>query len=149
MDPAVWFLNDLVRVHLARSEGEGNASMVEFWSPAGDMPPLHRHWEVDELVYVIEGRLAFHQPDRRIEAGPGESRFLERGVPHTYEVLGGEPARFLMITVPGGFDEFVTAVAREATQPQLPEASEPDPAAMARAAERYGIELLGPPGTLP
>ena len=146
---ALWFLNDLARIHLRGAAVAHRVSVVEFTSPPGDMPPLHRHQREDELFYVVDGRLALHQPGRRAEAETGGALFAERGVAHAYEVLGDAPARFLVIATPAGFEEFVAEVARQADAPRLPHPSEPDPERMAAVAHRYGIALLGPPGTLP
>jgi hypothetical protein len=98
---------------------------------------------------VVDGRLALHQPGRRTEAERGAALFAERGVAHAYEVLGDTPARFLVVATPAGFEEFVAQIVRRADGLRLPEPSEPDPETMAAVAQRYGIELLGPPGTLP
>ena len=62
-----------------------------------------------------------------------------RGVPHAYRV-GDAPARWLVISTPAGFERFVAQVAEERIA---------EPAALAEAAARYDIEILGPPGTLP
>ena len=61
-----------------------------------------------------------------------------RGVPHTYRV-GDAPARWLNVSMPSSFEQFVEDVAT--LDDQTPEA-------LAAAAER-GIEILGPPGTMP
>jgi quercetin dioxygenase-like cupin family protein len=145
----MWFLNDLARVQLSGREVDYRVAIVDFMSPPGDMPPLHLHDREDELFYVITGRLALHQPGRRQEAGAGEALFAQRGIPHTFEVLGDEPAQYLVIATPAGFEEFVTEVARPAEWQGLPGTGELDPQHIAAVAARYGITLLGPPGTLP
>lgn len=146
---ALWFMNDLARIHVRGEQVGGRLSIVEFIAPPGDMPPLHRHLREDELFYVVDGRMAVHQPRLRQEGERGSAMFAERGVPHAYEVLGDAPATFLVIATPAGFEDFVTEVARAAENLHLPDPSEPDPEKMAAVALRYGIELLGPPGTLP
>lgn len=146
---AIWFMNDLARIALHGDQVGGRFSIVDFTAPPGDMPPLHRHDREDELFYVVDGRLAVHQPGRRAEGEVGSALFAERGVPHAYEVLGDQPARFLVVATPAGFEDFVAEVARRAEALRLPDPSEPDPEKMAAVARRYGIELLGPPGTLP
>lgn len=146
---ALWFMNDLARIHLRGGEVGGRLSIVEFTAPPGDMPPLHRHDREDELFYVLDGRVAVHQPGRRQEGERGTAMLAERHVPHAYEVLGSAPATFLVVATPAGFEEFVAEVARNAGGPGLPDSGEPDPEKMAAVAMRYGIELLGPPGTLP
>ena len=151
-DPAVdalWFMNDLARIHLRGGQAGGRVSIVEFTSPPGTMPPLHRHTREDELFYVVEGRLALHQPGSRREGEAGSALWAERGIPHAFEVLGDAPARYLVVATPAGFEDFVADIARRADGLRLPEPSEPDAERMAAVASRYGIELLGPPGTMP
>lgn len=146
---ALWFINDLARIHLSGEQVDGRVSIVEFTAPAGDMPPLHRHTREDELFYVVEGRLTIHQPGHRVEAERGEAVFAARGIAHAYQVWDDGPARFLVLATPAGFERFVQEVGRPAGALRLPEPSGPDPEKMAAIAARYGIELLGPPGTLP
>jgi quercetin dioxygenase-like cupin family protein len=146
---ALWFINDLARIHLTGERVGGRLSVVEFSAPAGDMPPLHRHQREDELFYVLEGQVTIHQPGRRTVAEAGNSVLAERGVPHAYEVSKDGPARFLVIATPAGFEEFVAQVSRPAEAVRLPDPSAPDAEKLAAIAARFGIDLLGPPGTLP
>ena len=64
-------------------------------------------------------------------------------------MLADEPARFLVVATPAGFEECFAELACHADDLRLPESADPDPEKMAAVARRYGIELLGPPGTLP
>ena len=66
-------------------------------------------------------------------------------------VLGAEAARVLDINSPAGFEEFIAAAGRPAESLTLPPSAEspPDLEQLTRAAAAHGIELLGPPGTLP
>lgn len=148
-DDWLWFINDLARIHLSGATVGGRLAVVDFTAPPGDMPPLHLHRREDELFYVVEGRVTIHQPGRRTTLEVGEAALAERDVPHAYEVSHDGPARFLVIATPAGFDEFVAEISRRADAVRLPEPSQPDPEKMAAVSQRYGIELLGPPGTLP
>jgi quercetin dioxygenase-like cupin family protein len=115
----------------------GLLDMVEV--PAGDMPPLHVHHAQDEGFLLLDGELSLFLPGREIALRPGEFALAPRGVPHAYQV-GDTPARFLVVSLPGGFEEFVRdAVALDELTPE---------ALVATAAE-HDIEILGPPGTLP
>ena len=62
-----------------------------------------------------------------------------RGIPHTYRV-GDRPARWLVTSIPAGFERFVAAVGA---------LDEPDPATLGAVAAEHDIEILGPPGELP
>jgi hypothetical protein len=71
-----------------------------------------------------------------------------RGVPHSYLVTSKEPARWLVLTTPGVFGDFVGALSRPAGE-GIPEPSGPptpeQAARLAEAALGFGIEILGPP----
>ena len=145
----LWFLNTLVTVGVSNEQGGDGISVLESLAPHGDSPPLHVHHDEDEVFHILEGELRFRVGDDELRAGPGETLLAPKGVPHTYRVESDE-AHWLVITTPAGFDGFVRAVADVAPAEELPPAGRPvDPAAMADAAARFGIELLGPPGTLP
>jgi quercetin dioxygenase-like cupin family protein len=115
----------------------GLIDMIEV--PAGDMPALHVHRSHDEGFLVLEGELSVFLPGREIALQPGEFFLAPRGVPHTYQV-GDTAARVLVLSRPGGFEQFVRTVAA------LDELS---PEALGAAAAEHDIEILGPPGTLP
>ena len=113
-------------------------ALVEMTAPQGDMPPLHVHHRDDEAFYVLDGRLTLFLGERTIELEAGECALAPIGTPHTYRAeLDG--TRWLVVCSPAGFEEFVRDVA----------AAERDPAVLAEISVRYGIEILGPPGTLP
>jgi quercetin dioxygenase-like cupin family protein len=134
------FLGTRVRI-LATAEGSGGkyglVDMIEV--AAGDMPPLHVHHTHDEGFLLLDGELSLFLPDREINLRPGEFVRAPRGIPHTYQV-GDSPARWLVVSTPAGFEQFVEDVAALA---------EPTPEELAATGARHGIEILGPPGTMP
>jgi quercetin dioxygenase-like cupin family protein len=115
----------------------GLVDMLEV--PAGDMPPLHIHHAHDEGFLLLDGELSLFLPGREVRLAPGEFVLAPRGVPHAYQV-GDAPARWLVVSTPGGFEEFVRDVA---------ELDELTPEALAETAAAWDIEILGPPGTMP
>ena len=130
------FLGCRARV-LDSGGGLGLVDMIEV--PAGHMPPLHLHRSEDEGFYVLAGEVSIFLPDRRIDLGPGEYALAPRGVPHAYRV-GDAPARWLITSIPGGFERFVAQVAA---------AGEVTPDTLTAIAAEHDIEILGPPGQLP
>jgi quercetin dioxygenase-like cupin family protein len=115
----------------------GLVDMVEV--PPGDMPPLHVHHQHDEGFLLLDGELTLFLPGREVRLRAGEFVLAPRGVPHTYRV-GDAPARWLVISTPGGFEQFVREVAG------LDELS---PEVLAATGARHDIEILGPPGERP
>lgn len=115
----------------------------------GDMPPLHVHRRDDESFYAIEGEVSLFVGDKHMTLRAGQALLAPRGVPHTYRVES-EEARSLVLGTPAGFDGFVREVAEPAPGDELPPPGRPvDPAHLAQVAAKYGIEILGPAGTLP
>ena len=132
---ALTFLDIQVTVKASSDSTAGRVSVIEHVAPAGFGSPLHVHRREDEWFYVIEGELTFWVGGRVIAAPAGSFVYGPRDVAHTFEVVSPR-ARFLLVTAPGGFDEFVRALAGRP----------PEPETMAAAAAEYGIEILGPPG---
>ena len=145
----LWFIDNLARVHVDSASTGGAFDLVEAEGREGDMPPLHVHDHADETFYVLDGSLALHLPDRRILLEAGCAFVAPRAVAHTYRIES-ETARWLVLSTPGGFADFVREVSEEAETNELPSLGrEHDVGALAAAAARHGIQLLGPPGALP
>lgn len=130
------FLDCSARIHAHTDD----FSLVEMLGvPARSMAPLHVHHDHDEGFYVLEGNVTLVTPGEEIVLEPGGFFLAPRGVPHTYRV-GEHTSRWLCTSTPGHFAAFVVGVAG------LPA---PDPQSLAAVAADHGIELLGPPGTMP
>ena len=129
------FLGATARV-LASADGLG---LVHIDMPAGEMPPLHIHHNEDEGFYVLGGEITLFLPGEKVRLGAGDFLLAPRGVPHAYQV-GDAPARFLVLSSPGGFEAFVRDAAA---------LDELTPESLGATAAVHDIEILGPPGTLP
>lgn len=145
---ATWFMGQLATLKMGSDATNGRAAMLEFVTPAGGGPPFHVHRDQDESFYVLEGEITFYVGDAVIEAKQGSFAFGPRNVPHTFVVGPNGPARYLLLTEPGGFDRFVAEVGEPAGALTLPPppTGPPDIAAISAIAAAYGIEILGPPG---
>jgi quercetin dioxygenase-like cupin family protein len=130
LDPVTgWYL-----AHVRGTHTNDRFALTEMLAPPGDMAPLHVHRRDDETFYVLDGELTLYVGDDVITADRGVCVHAPRNVPHTYEVTSTASARWLIISSPAGFEALIE---RMGTMP----------------AERlfvdHGIEVLGPPGTLP
>ncbi len=134
------FLGSRARILATSESTDGKYGLVDMIEvTAGDMPPLHVHHTHDEGFLLLAGELSLFLPDREIALRAGEFVLAPRGVPHTYQV-GDSPARWLVLSTPAGFERFVEDVAA---------LDEVTPEALTATGAVYGIEILGPPGTMP
>jgi quercetin dioxygenase-like cupin family protein len=144
---ARWFIGALGTIKAAAETTGGQVAVLEFRWPQGGGSPLHVHHDEDEWFYVIEGELTLWVGGEVIVAPAGTFVYGPRDIPHTFLVTSPE-ARFLMVTEPAPFADFVRTLSVPATDLTLPPASvePPDPEHMTAVAAEYGIEILGPPG---
>jgi quercetin dioxygenase-like cupin family protein len=145
----LWFLNTLHTIRVSHDEGGDGIAVMESLAPRGDSPPLHIHHTEDEAFHVLEGELRVRAGDADVTLGAGETLLAPKGVPHTYRVESREGARWLVVTTRGDFERFVRSLSRPAERPELPTPEgSPTPQqtdALAAAARKHGIELVGPP----
>jgi mannose-6-phosphate isomerase-like protein (cupin superfamily) len=127
------------RTILPTADTAGRMSIVDSLSPVGSGPPLHVHDREDETFVLVTGRCRFHLAGREMLRGPGETVFVPRGTEHTFQVVGSEPCRHLVILTPGGFEGFFAEMAegRFAIPGDMP--------AILEAAARHHLRFTGPP----
>ena len=90
---------------LARSQDTPrfNLSVITI-QPGRDGPPIHQHAAEDDSFYMLDGELTFIVDDEEVVAGPGTFVLVPPEVPHTFANRGDEPARFVNVHAPAGFD---------------------------------------------
>jgi quercetin dioxygenase-like cupin family protein len=119
-------------------ETGGTMTVLETVVTPGDGPPLHVHVKDDEAVYVLEGEIDFRVGDELYENRVGSFVFIPRGTPHTFQNVGSDDARMLLIFTPSGIERlFERAAAAGATSA--------DDDAWAGAAQEAQTEMVGPP----
>lgn len=57
-------------------------------------------------MYVLDGEIVAHVDGESLRAERGDFVFLPRGIEHAWDVVGSR-ATVLIITAPGGLDEFL------------------------------------------
>lgn len=144
---ARWFLGALCTIKAAAETTNGQLAVLEFRWPEGSGSPLHVHHNEDEWFYVIDGEVTLWVGGEVIVAPAGSFVYGPRDIPHTFLVTAAE-TRFLMVTEPAPFADFVRAMSEPAQTLTLPPASvqPPTPEELTAVAAEYGMEILGPPG---
>ena len=93
-------------------ETRGAYSISEWWlDPHTEGPGAHSHAE-DDVFYVIEGTMSFLLGDRWIEAPQGSFVLAPGGTPHDFQNRSARRAGVLNVSVPGGFEASMPAIAR-------------------------------------
>ncbi|HEY3210626.1 MAG TPA: quercetin 2,3-dioxygenase [Actinomycetota bacterium] len=142
---SVWSLGSRFTVKVADAASEGRFSLVEGLFFQNSEPPLHVHHNEDEAWYVLDGKLTFYVGDEAVEADRGSFVFAPKGIPHTFTV-DVEPTRVLLLASPAGFERFALELGQPAASDAPPsDLMMPGPDVLGPVAERYGIEILGPP----
>lgn len=116
------------------ADGDGTFSLTEVTlAPAFRGPVPHRHEELVDSFYVLEGTAAVRVGDEVHDATAGSYVFVPPGTVHTFSNRSGAPVRLLDLMAPGGFEQYLEEVAREAAASGRP----PSPETMARIASAY------------
>jgi quercetin dioxygenase-like cupin family protein len=116
---ALWFIGSLTTIKASSQSTAGRVAVIEHLSPRGSGSPLHVHHREDEWFYVMQGELTLWVGGQLMNAPAGSFVYGPRDTPHTYTV-NSDTARFLVVTEPAGFDNFVRALAQPAAKRVIP-----------------------------
>ncbi len=122
----------------------GAFCLMHITKPAGFATAPHVHSLEWEAIYVLSGELQVEMAGAAWTVEPGDLQAFPADVPHRLSNTSIEPATYLLICAPAGFDDFV----REVGEPRCPDnrpVSVPTAAELRRlreAAPRHGITLL-------
>jgi mannose-6-phosphate isomerase-like protein (cupin superfamily) len=90
----------------------GHLAITELAHPQGvPGPPLHIHPNTEEAFYVLAGQLRVRAGEHEHTLSAGGFILVPQGLPHTFTTAGPEPARFLTVHSPAGFEQFLIDVA--------------------------------------
>lgn len=135
----IWFSGNLMT--LLHADGW---TMLESQMRAGHAPPLHLHRGDDEAFYVLEGSMAFRRGEETLHLVAGAAVVVPRGVPHAFRV-GPRGAKALQIATGPQLAAFIREAGEPATADTLPPDMPVDRDAIARAAERHDMVIVGRP----
>lgn len=145
----IWSFGVLMNIKATGDDTGGEFALVDHLADPGVESPYHVHHDEEELFYVLEGEIeCVYGEDgaERVRAGPGDTVYLPRDVPHGFRVVGDDACRMLVLVSPAGVEELWLEAGEPAPELETPPPPEepPDLDALAPLAERYGIEFLGP-----
>ena len=108
-------------------------------------PHLHVHSGEDEMFFVLEGVLTVQIGEELHDIAAGGLAWGARGTPHAFANRGPEPARFVILWIPGGAE----GVFAEMEAYRQSAGGSPDPQAMAAIMASYGATTVGPAIPIP
>ncbi len=115
------------------------ASSFEFRALPGFDTGSHIHSRIEELFYVLDGKMELRAGDRITDAGPGTFACVPAGVAHAFANRGDSPARMLLVCAPSGheryFEELAAILAREGP---------PDPEVIGALRARFDTTQVSP-----
>lgn len=138
-----WFAGGGLHVwKLSAEETGGDFFMFEDTMVYGKTTPLHRHPDIAETIYILEGSIRYHADGTERDVGPGGVVMVPRGVAHAFQVTS-PTARVLCFQTPGRGQAFY----RDASEPTSQDSGPVDFARIREVARQHAddIEILGPP----
>ena len=84
------------------SAQDTDGAMCAFEFTGSGSGPCHAHREQDEWIYIVEGEFNFHVGKEHFRAGPGESVFIPRKVPHIWGEVNGKAGKVVNTYQPAG-----------------------------------------------
>lgn len=119
----------------------GSSSPLAFLEsvvPAGfPGPKPHRHAQMFDIFYILEGELLFQIGDEQRRVTRSGFVMVPPGVVHTFSNPGSTPTRFLNIYHPAGLEEYVVEVAKRMAEGHAPSGAE-----MAELAKGQDFEVV-------
>jgi quercetin dioxygenase-like cupin family protein len=138
----IWMLGGLYEIKVAGDESGGSTTVVEMTIPEGSGPPPHIH-NGGEVTYIIEGSALYQFNGEKREAHAGTVLYFPKGTVETFEPIGPNPLRILIVYGPGGIDKFFEEAGEAAPRREVPPplTAPPDVERLAQIASRHGLEL--------
>jgi mannose-6-phosphate isomerase-like protein (cupin superfamily) len=101
-----------VRELVPAATTDGRMTLLEhLLSPRSLGSPVHTHADTVEISIVTQGTIGVLLGDREFEAVTGDVVVKPAGIPHAFWNPTDEPARFVELLTPSGFERYFTDLA--------------------------------------
>ena len=118
----------------------GGPTFLEFSVAPGFSTGDHVHSAIEEIFYVVEGRVQIRVGEQLLEANVGDFFLVPPGVAHGFGSLGGEPAKIVLVISPAAAHErYFEELARLLSKP-----GQPDGQAIAELRQRFDTTQVSP-----
>ena len=102
--------------------------------PPGGRVRLHAHDRSEEVLYILSGSGRAEIDGKSHRLSPGTTLYLGHNRPHTFHNDGTQDLQWVWFFMPGGLEDFFSAIGRERGP------GDPEPAPFARPADAQEIE---------
>src|ERR671911_311355 len=140
---SVWFNGGLEKFYALGEDTGGAFTLFEEAIAPQDRALPHLHHEEDQAFYVLEGEHEFVCDGRTFAAKAGSFVYVPRGTVHSYENVGTEHGRLLILSTPaGGTERIFFELGETATEGSPPPPTEPlDLASFRATVQKYGSDV--------
>lgn len=122
------------RFELLGSAGDSEiGAAVARVAPGMQTIPPHFHRNHAEAIFVLGGELEMTLGEKTVTAGAGSLALIPAGVVHAFRNAGAEPATFLEVYAPSGFENFLRELSERLPHDQF------DPELMEEIGERHDV----------
>jgi quercetin dioxygenase-like cupin family protein len=87
-------------------------TLIEACIEPGGVMPCHRHAAFEEGIYVLDGSVRAMLDGETYQATAGSFLIIPWGLPHEIRNTEGSAARLLLLSVPGGIEDYLRAACR-------------------------------------
>ena len=141
----VFLVGDTYTILLSGEQTGGAFTLLEAIVPPDTGPPPHHHNAEDETFILLEGKVTFHVGNQVIDASPGTTVFVPRGVVHSFKNTDSGLAKMLFMYNPPGMEGMFTEIGHPGTRNvQAPPLSMADVEAMIAVSGKYRFTIVPP-----
>jgi mannose-6-phosphate isomerase-like protein (cupin superfamily) len=101
----IWFADSTVAIKASADSTDGALGLLECVFAAGDAPSRLVDYDEDVAYYVLEGAIQLAHGDEVTRLEAGGFAFLPRRTAKAFRVQEPGPARILLFSLPGGFED--------------------------------------------
>ena len=114
-------------------------TLIEVHIDPGGIVPSHRHAAFEEGIYVLDGSIRATVDGETYEATAGSFLIIPWGLPHEILNTAGTAARLLLLSVPGGVEDYYRAACRPFPGDRWQDDLETDLARLRTVGLRFGV----------
>jgi len=106
----------ILKIKIAKVQGAEISFLSESYKP-GDVGPVHKHLNEDELIFFHKGSGLLTLGDKQYQVKEGSVALIPKGVWHGWQNTGTENIEMRFSFTPSGFEGFFREVGTAIGQP--------------------------------